>query len=53
MYHTDAVWTNHRSDTGRDLTHGEYIPAAMDTYVRVEIRDKNGNYAWSQYVPVR
>jgi len=53
VYCSDAVWTNHRSDVGSGLTHGEYVPAAMDTCVRVEVKDKDGNYGWSQYIPIQ
>lgn len=53
VYYSDAVWTNHRSDVGTGLTHGEYTPAALDTFVRVEVKDKDGNYGWSQYIPIQ
>ena len=53
VYYSDAVWTNHRSDLGTGLTHGEYTPAALDTFVRVEVKDKDGNYGWSQYIPIQ
>lgn len=53
VYYSDAVWTNHRSDVGTGLTHGEYTPVALDTFVRVEVKDKDGNYGWSQYIPIQ
>ena len=53
VYYTDSVWTPHRADVGHDLTYGEYEPAKLDTYVRVEVKDKHGNYAWSQYYIVK
>ena len=53
VYHTDSVWTGHRSDVGENLTHGEYVPTAIDTFVRVEVKDKDGKYGWSQYVQVK
>lgn len=52
VYFTDSVWTNHRADVGHDLTYGEYEPVKLDTFVRVEVKDKNGKYAWSQYCKV-
>ena len=52
VYFTDAVWTPNRSQVGDGLTHGEYTPSPLDTYVRVEVKDKDGNYGWSQYIPI-
>lgn len=50
VYFTDSVWTGHRADVGQDLTYGEYEPVQADTFVRVEVKDKEGRYAWSQYM---
>lgn len=53
VYYTDSVWTGHRSDVGEALTHGEYTPTGADTFVRVEVQDKNGLWGWSQYIQVK
>lgn len=53
VYFTDSVWTGHRADVGHDLTYGEYEPVKLDTFVRVEVKDKDDNYAWSQYFSVK
>ncbi len=53
VYYTDSVWTGHRSDVGENLTHGEYVPSAVDTFVRVEVKDAAGRYGWSQYILVK
>ena len=29
------------------------VPNAIDTFVRVEVKDKDGKYGWSQYVQVK
>lgn len=52
VYFTDSAWSKHRADVGHDLTYGEYEPLPNDTFVRVEVRDKDGNYAWWQYIEV-
>ncbi len=53
VFFTDSVWTNHRTDVGENLTHGEYKITPNDTFVRVEVKDKEGRYGWSQYIRVR
>ncbi len=56
VFYTDSVWTNHRSDIaadGAELTHGEYEITTNDTFVRVEVKDKDGKYGWSQYIRVK
>lgn len=53
VYFSNMVWNNHRADTapvGTYLTHGEYIPHKNDRFVRIEIRDADGNMAWSQTI---
>lgn len=50
VYFTNTVWTDHRADVGNNLTEGKYEVKPTDTFVRVEVRDKDGKYAWSQYV---
>lgn len=52
VYYTDTVFVHHRCQMGTDLTEDEYVPASKDTFVRVEVKDKTGRYAWGQYVKV-
>jgi len=57
VYFGDSPWSNHRSDVGENLTHGEYVPhnrneAYRDRFVRVEVQDNSGRKAWSQYFKV-
>ena len=53
VFHTGWVWSPHRSIVGEGLTHGEYTVSGADRFVRVEVKDKDGNYAWSNYFPVK
>ncbi len=53
VFFTDSVWTDHRADIGVALTHAEYAIKPNDTFVRVEIKDHEGKYAWSQYIRVK
>ncbi len=52
VYFTDTPFSPHRSDVGHDLTYGEYEIAPTDTFVRVEVKDKDGNFAWWQYIEI-
>ncbi len=52
VYFTDAVWTNHRADVGERLTESVFRLTGRETFVRVEIRDAAGRYAWSQTISV-
>ena len=53
VYHTGWVWNPHRSQMGEGLTHGEYTVSGADRFVRVEVRDAQGRYAWSPYFSVK
>lgn len=53
VYYTDSVYTGHRCVQGCDLTADSYTPIPADTFVRVEVRDSEGRYAWSPYFTVR
>lgn len=50
VYFTDCAWHPHRAEVGHDLTEGHFEAGADDSWVRVEVRDAAGRYAWSQYV---
>ena len=56
VYFTDTAWTGHRSDSaepGGCLTHGEFALTGRETFVRAEIRDAEGRYAWAQTIRVK
>ena len=56
VYFTDTAWTGHRSDTaepGGCLTHGEFALTGRETFVRAEIRDAEGRFAWAQTIRVK
>ncbi len=52
VYYTGYIWNAHRSDIGTDLTRGEFTMSTNDLFVRVEVRDSEGRYAWSPYYPI-
>lgn len=52
VYYSDAVWSPHRCDTGKNLTQGVYKPAPHETFLRVEVCDTIGRRAWSQIIPL-
>lgn len=47
---SDCVWSRKRNITGENITSFDYEPVERDKYLRVEIRDKDGNWAWSQII---
>lgn len=51
-FFSDSVWSGRRAvyDENGGITHAEYKAEKSDTFVRVEIRDKDGRYAWSSYI---
>ena len=44
---SNAAWGPDRITRGENLTHAEYKIKPHDKWVRVEVHDENGNYAWS------
>lgn len=50
VYYTDCAWNSHRADIGHGITHGEFIPNGIERFVRAEVKDCEGRYAWSQYI---
>lgn len=48
---SNAAWTK-RIFTGDKLTHAEYVPKELETFVRAEVVDENGLRAWSNPLPV-
>ena len=49
---SNAAWGPDRITRGEDLTHAEYLIKPHDRWVRVEVHDKEGRYAWSNIVKV-
>ena len=47
---TNASWAAGRIVRGKDLTCAEYEMKDFEKWVRVEIADKNGKYAWSSII---
>lgn len=52
VYYTATPWNPERSQSADGITHGEFVTKPADGYVRVEVMDKDGKKAWSQYVEV-
>lgn len=53
VWFNDRPWTPHRSVVGENLTGARYRIHERDTFVRVEIKDAEGRYAWSGFLPVQ
>lgn len=49
---TNAAWTANRVVRGENLTSAEYEIKDFEKWVRVEIKDKDGKYAWSNIIEV-
>jgi len=52
VFYTGKTYTPDGCISGDNLNKGSYRIKAEDKFVRVEIRDKEDNYAWSQYYVV-
>lgn len=52
VFFTDSVWVNHRAEVGTSLTEAVYDAAPGDSFVRVEITDRDGKSAWSGCIPL-
>ncbi len=52
IYFTDTAWTGHRSDVGEDLTEAAFPLTGRETFVRVELRDREGRSGWGQTVGI-
>ena len=50
VFYTGKAYVPDRSIVGTDMTHVSYKIKPVDKFVRVEVKDKDGNYAWSQYI---
>lgn len=49
---SNSAWGPDRITRGEHLTHAEYQIKGHDKWVRVEVHDKDGNYAWSNIIRV-
>ncbi|MBR3933045.1 MAG: hypothetical protein IKJ68_03930 [Clostridia bacterium] len=49
VFFTGKAYVKDRCVVGNDITYGEYTVKKDDGFVRVEVKDKDGNRAWSQY----
>lgn len=52
MFFTDTVWAGDRATVGENVTEATYKVQPTDTFVRVELKDKDGNCGWSGIYPV-
>lgn len=52
VFFSDNVWSR-RVFTGDHLTEARYTPNTNDSYIRVEITDKNGKRAWTNCIKVK
>ena len=48
---TNSAWAPDRMKRGK-VTHAEYNLYPIDKWLRVEVMDKNGCYAWSNIIIV-
>jgi len=49
---SNSAWCPDRMYRGANLTHAEYKIKAWDKWVRVEVKDSRGNYAWSNIITI-
>ena len=49
---SNSAWVPDKMTRGSGLTHAEYSIKPWEKWVRVEVCDENGNYAWSNIIPV-
>ncbi len=52
VFYTDKAWEKHRAAVGKDITHAVF-ELTDQAFVRVEICDGKGRFAWSQYFDLR
>lgn len=51
LFYSNQVWSTFRSVAGENLTEAEYLLCPGETFVRVEVIDKDGKMAWSSPIP--
>lgn len=47
---SNSAWAPDKMTRGENLTHAEYTIKRWEKWVRVEVCDKDGNYAWSNII---
>lgn len=47
---SNSAWAPDKITRGSGLTHAEYTIKEWEKWVRVEVRDEHGNYAWSNII---
>lgn len=47
---SNSAWGPDRITRGENLTHAEYTIKEWDKWIRVEVLDESGNYAWSNII---
>jgi len=47
---SNSSWSQGKTFRGEGLTHAEYLLRDFEKWVRVEVRDANGKYAWSSII---
>lgn len=50
VFLSNATWVSDRILRGENLTHAEYSIKDFEKWVRVEVVDSNGHYAWSNII---
>lgn len=50
---SNIAWAPDRITKGKNLTHGEYRIKSCEKWIRVEIVDEDGNYAWSNIIEIK
>lgn len=50
---SNSSWAAGKTTRGKDLTHAEYDIPEWNKWVRAEVRDENGNYAWSNIIKIK
>ncbi len=53
MFLSNASWARDKITRGTDLTRAEYPFKEFENWIRVEIVDKDGNYAWSNIIKLK
>lgn len=53
VFYSDAVWSAYRVTCGENLTYAECTLLPHETFVRVEVIDKEGRTAWSSPIALR
>lgn len=53
VFLSNMAWCPDRVAKGENLTHAEYRIKEADKWVRVEVMDHNGDYAWSNIIEIK